>query len=149
MSEIKRYKSHDIVGQPWPDTSFVTEKDHEADCQRRIAEAVAAERERCRREEVKPIKDALASAMATAAFEHHPFRPWHKEADDAMAEVIDIQRQSPAPDTRADRLLAAVRPVLRAANGLRNDARKFVSLGHDIETYNKALAAYEKAKEGL
>lgn len=57
---------------------------HEARDLRRAAYTLIAERDALAAEN-KSLRQALESARQTSKFENHPFRPWHKEADIALA----------------------------------------------------------------
>ncbi len=48
--------------------------------------ATAKEVERLKAERDE-LADSLRAALATARFERHPFRAWHKEAEEAIAKV--------------------------------------------------------------
>ncbi len=60
MSEIGRYEfmcSHPGSVSRREDGPWITFVDHERDVSEKISSAVAAERKRCREDEVKPLKD--------------------------------------------------------------------------------------------
>jgi len=73
------------------DGEYVTFADHEADCEKRIAEAVRAERDRCRREEVALLLEAVREALSCARAQWTSVRYYQ----DALAAIEAKQKESP------------------------------------------------------
>jgi hypothetical protein len=94
---IKRYRlAQPMTTEEYAEGFLVTFPDHEADCQCRIAEAVQKERERCRREEVKPLLRAAQRVLA-ADGNIHPEAESRALADlrRAATSVQKIQEENP------------------------------------------------------
>lgn len=174
MSKIKRYEPQgyrDILEEAKhnqgeviqvmlraDDGHYMLFFDHESDCQDRIAEAVVAAVERCRREEVEPLMRA-ARPMLAALTKSEKLIVW-RTLDATIQSVLLIQKQAPASDTRADRLREVEQAVVTALREATAELRAhedsceceqgfMCALHAVIAQCRTALDAYEQAKEGL
>ena|SRR3990167_8592856 len=110
MSDIKRYDSPVGYMNGFGDGEYVLFTDHEDDREKRVREAVQAERARCRLEEVEPLKVhpdpgrmRLLADWFDAEQQRHPerwegfgvqadFRLWADRIESALAAIEAKQK---------------------------------------------------------